>query len=784
MTLNTLEQQLKSDKKRRIAFILILLLMFFPGSAAHAAESKWYEKPFAFMFSKLFEWILEPFIGLHEPAYYIFYQGAGKIWGLYTQEQYNSAIYNGFNMMLFVVGFLLCGAIVMMGIQHGYAKFSSSMKSDITDNFLKVILGIVLLFQFFPLVNSFFTLNHYFVQMFETGITDPVSLRDLGATVLTSQDGKTAGEKIEFTDLSSGEGDNWIKDAIVSFFSLGVSIWFKAYYTQRLIMISGLILLAPVWISTIFFPKLQGITSYAMKELWAQTIAQTIHAAIFWLYFWLFDSNTDWLTYIIALSIFIPVSESLRFAMGATSESGGKLAMIGTAAGFGSLMHGAKAVGDIKNGVKNGYAESKGLFDGSSGKGGQSSKGNTGMSMMAMNNGKSGGAMNSLNPMMGMNEERQYGGAVQNVSSNPSKFTQRMRTVGHVAGGVGSAIGRMGGNATGLGVSPFGQHIMAEAGANMGQSAGYGSGVVGFGVGKGMTDKAKNFGQSIKGNFEENPLMTREQSREQNMNPFQQAGRNLGTVASNLGRATGDAMVSPQFRNSPQARRETLQRAGGVMGEALYGRGIGYQMGADAATSVMGKGVENPQLGRLDQGADYSVVTERDRSYLAEKGPNNTLTPISNYGPGDPSLPKNAKVMQDHKITTSDTGVISMNPTSEKYATQQVQSPNNGKMDVQTFKVDNSVKTPHVSTFIDSNTSEVNSNEPPIRTNLVPKIDEQPLPNMNQQGSMPNKSEKVPPTQPIVPNNNQINKGDNSTLIPNKPIVPPTNNNNFPPKKD
>lgn len=116
------------------------------------------------------------------------------------------------------------------------------------------------------------------------------------------------------------------------------------------------------------FPKLQGITSYAMKELWAQTIAQTIHAAIFWLYFWLFDSNTDWLTYIIALSIFIPVSESLRFAMGATSESGGKLAMIGTAAGFGSLMHGAKAVGDIKNGVKNGYAESKGLFEGSSGK--------------------------------------------------------------------------------------------------------------------------------------------------------------------------------------------------------------------------------------------------------------------------------------------------------------------------------------------------------------------------------------------------------------------------------
>ncbi|TFI45326.1 hypothetical protein E4O93_20320, partial [Diaphorobacter sp. DS2] len=201
-------------------------------------------------------------------------------------------------------------AIIKMGLQNAYGKFSASMKVDLMDNGLKVLIALLLLFQFFPIINIFFTINMYGVSLFEAGISNPKSLTDLGANILTSADGtKSPGDEITFTDLDN-DGNNPIKNAIVSFFSLGVAIWFKAYYIQRIFIISGLIILAPIWISTMFFPKLQGITNTAFKELWAQIMSQVIHAATFFLYFWLFDGSEDWFTYIIALAIFIPVSES------------------------------------------------------------------------------------------------------------------------------------------------------------------------------------------------------------------------------------------------------------------------------------------------------------------------------------------------------------------------------------------------------------------------------------------------------------------------------------------
>jgi hypothetical protein len=733
MKLKTFDQ-INAELRRKYTFLIVVSSIFFPMFANPvSAESKWYEKPFAFMVSKTFEWFLEPFIGLHEPAYYIFYQNEGKIWGLYTQAQFTHAIQNGYNMLLFVVAFLLGASIISMGVTHGYSKFSSSMKADITDNAIKILIAIVLLFQFFRIIDVFFTMNHYFVTLFESGIKNPVSLRDLGATVLTSQDGSEAGEKIEFTDLSNGEGSNWIKDAIVSFFALGVSIWFKAYYIQRQIMISGLILLAPVWISTLFFPKLQGITGYAFKELWAQTMAQTIHAAVFWLYFWLFNSSTDWLTYIIALAVFIPISEALRFAMGATSESSGKIATIGTLAGAGAIMHGAKAVSDIKNGFKNGYRESKGYNDPPSNTSQSGSRGNSmvnqGQSGNLQNSMNENAIMNSFNPMMGQGEDRQYGGAVQSANVTPNKFTQRMRTAGHIAGGFGAAVNRMGGSFAGMGLSPFMQHGMAEAGASMGQQAGYATGVTGFGIANGAADKVRNVGSSLKENFNENPLLSKEDAQNSNLSSFERAKQNTATATRNIGSASANLIASKEFRTNPQARRATLQNAGGVMGEAFYGRQLGYQMGADAVTSLAGKGVENPQLGRLDQGANYAVVTERDLSYLALRNNDNTFTPISNYGPGDTKLEKGTQVIQNHNIQTGGNGVRKMVPTSEQYAIQHLDTGNG--VEPQMIKVDSPVRAPHVNSFINQESTIPSQSNNSLRK-TVQSIDEQPpLPNIN-----------------------------------------------------
>lgn len=645
-------------KKIYILFTMALLLTI-PTPALAAESGKWYMKPFEWMIGKFFEYILTPFIGIREPAYYIFYSGDGLIWGLYTQEQFNVAIKTGFNMMLFVVSFMLVTSIIKMGIQNAYGKFSASMKVDLMDNGLKVILALLLLFQFFTIMNTFATINVYGVTLFDKAISDRTSLVDIGATILTSADGeKKPGEEITFTDINNSQ-ENPITVAVVSFFSLGVAIWFKAYYIQRLFVISGLIVLAPIWISTMFFPKLQGITATAFKELWAQMISQTIHAATFFLYFYLFDGSQDWFTYIIGLSIFIPVSESIRFAMGATSENAGRLAQIGTLAGMGSLMHMAKAGGDIKNGFKNAFMERKGQFDGP--------------------NGVSNGGSSSTIPGVGFgkeNADRQYGGTA-NLNASPNKFARNMRSFGHIASGVGSAIMRTGGYTAGMGINPVAAHLVAEAGAQAGTQAGYGAGVLAYTGAKGVQSTGRD---AVEG-FKENYSSTRESG-----------GNFLQSATSGIGGGFKKGTPILRTKGDPIRRNAHIQKVGGAFGEASYGRGVGYHMGAEAASRFVGEGVSdlkqmgaesandfafmgmaNPHLSELSENKGYAVVTSNQGSYLAQRGPNNKLTPISNMKAGDANLHNGQMVIQEYKISSDQAGIKSFQPVNSQYSIQQVQ---------------------------------------------------------------------------------------------------------------
>lgn len=660
-------KEIYSGKRRMYTFLFIALFLLIPTPAFAAESEKWYMKPFEWMIGMFFEYILSPFLGIHEPAYYIFYQGDGLIWGLYTEEQFSNAIENGFNMMLFIVSFMLVTSITKMGIQNSYGRFSAGMKVDLMDNGLKVIIALILLFQFFPIINIFFKLNMYGVSLFETGISDPTSLTDLGAEILTSADGtKTPGDEITFTDLDN-DGNNPIKNAIISFFSLGVSIWFKAYYIQRIFVISGLIILAPIWISTMFFPKLQGITNTAFKELWAQIMSQVIHAATFFLYFWLFDGSEDWFTYIIALAIFIPVSESIRFAMGATSENAGRMANIGTLAGAGALIHMGKAAGDIKSGIKNSFAERKGAFDGQGGgqKGAQGGSSSMGFA-------KEG-------------RDRQYGGTA-NLSGSPNKFARNMRSFGHLAAGVGSAVMRTGGYAAGMGINPIAGHFAAEGGAEVGKNAGYGAGVVSYAGGKGIQGKARNAKQGFTENYQA--------SKEQGNSGFQ-------STMSGIGGGIKEGTISSDFKNNPIRRNEIFQKAAGAVGEAMYGRGIGYQMGAEGATKFMAKGVEDVDVARLNPNQSYAVVTSNKGSFLAEKGANNKLIPRTNMKAGDASLPDGQMVIQEYKIQSDSQGIRSFQPTTTQYSIKQVPS-NNGSQANQWKKVsvEQPAKQPDIQEFL------------------------------------------------------------------------------------
>lgn len=656
-----------------LLFTLFIILIPFGASPAHAAESdKWYMKPFEWMVGMFFEYILSPFLGIHEPAYYIFYQGDGLIWGLYTQEQFNNAISNGFNMMLFIVSFMLVAAIIKMAVQNSYGRFSASMKVDMLDNGFKVLIALILLFQFFPILNIFFTLNVYGVSLFEKGIGDPKSLTELGAEILTSADGtKTPGDTISFTDLDNSS-NNPIKNAIVSFFSLGVAIWFKAYYIQRLFIISGLIILAPIWISTMFFPKLQGITSTAFKELWAQIMAQVIHAATFFLYFWLFDGTEDWFTYIIALAIFIPVSESIRFAMGATSENGGRLATLGTLAGAGALMHMGKAAGDMKSGFKNSFAEKKGAFDGQ----------------------RAGGPNNApLGSFGSENSDRQYGGSAggTNLNSTPNKYARNMRSFGHVAAGMGAAVLRTGGYTAGMGINPIAGHIAGEAGSEVGKNAGYGAGVVSYAGGKGIQGKVRNAKEGFNQSYNESS---------------QEGNSKLKSTISGIGGGLKEGTVSTGFRTDPIRRNEIAEKIGGALGEASYGRGIGYQMGAESATKFAFKGESNKDLSRLDDSKSYAVVTSNRGSYLAQKGQNGQMIPLSNMKAGDASLPDGEMVIQEYKINHSSEGRRSFNPSSPQYAVKNV--PVNGGKQWRKVEVEQPAKQPNVQEFLNQGNNKPN----------------------------------------------------------------------------
>ncbi|MDA6082863.1 hypothetical protein OSJ97_25320, partial [Escherichia coli] len=73
-----------------------------------------------------------------------------------------------------------------------------------------------------------------------------------------------------------------------------------------------------------------------------------------------------------------------------------------------------------------------------------------------------------------------------------------------------------------------------------------------------------------------------------------------------IGGGIKEGTVSSDFRNNPIRRNEIMQKAGGAIGEAMYGRGIGYQMGSENATKLASRGVENVDLARLNPQQTYA----------------------------------------------------------------------------------------------------------------------------------------------------------------------------------
>lgn len=632
---------MKKRKVLAIIFLLVIAFSIFTPSVALAANDEddpWYVD----IFVTLFDNILSPFLGISEPAQHVFQEHLScdnngencraKYWGLYEKEEFNNAIFRGYTIFGIFMGSFFVAALVKLFVQYSLSPLSSTLKLNVIDVGIRTITALLLFTNFFTIVGLFFQLNAMGVSLLDRDIRMPLNLSHYGADLIGNVTG--AGERITVSDLAKEM--NGLKKLIVNFFSIGISIWFEAFYIQRLLMISALIILSPLWIGTMFFPMLKGITGHCMKELWAQIMSQFIHAALFWLFFWLFkNKDISWLQLIMALAMFIPISESIRFALGATSRSAGMITTAGTLAGAGTIFHAARAYKDISSGIREGSYMIRSRNTG--GAGGHASG--------------SGGQEGSVRP------REQYGGAINyrprvdnSYSMSPARSDHQARLQGYatIASGFGRGLMRMSGSSAGVGLSVMGQTAFAEGFASVGDSAGFRMGSGAYGLGSRWMNKTKDTYQRMISELEDDG---------KELKPFQ---RNMVGFASGIVGAGRTVLPSKQFSNDPIYRRAAAEQAGGVAGAMMFGRG-GYDMGADFATSKF-SGITS-SAGSFAEGEQIYTVETQDGSWLARKADNGEYDRISNVGRGNISLVKGQQAIKEYHASKQD-GIFRLKPAT------------------------------------------------------------------------------------------------------------------------
>ncbi|NHN33141.1 hypothetical protein [Paenibacillus agricola] len=598
----------------------------------------WYAKPILWVLDK----ILSVFGGIHDPGDHVFYQSCfkdevgceNKKLGMYTEANYNHVIRRGFALFSIAMAFIVTAAVIKAGMLYSMTPLSSTLKIETTETLIKCMVGIILVGNFFTISGTLFKGNSMIVSLIYQDIKQPIDLSSYGPDLNGSMTSRIPeGDRIVLRDFATEQSG--LGKLIVSFATRGVAIWWEVFYLQRFLVISLLLVLAPFWIAMMFYPMLQGITMAAFKELWSQIVAQAIHAGLFWLFFNLFDTNLGWFHVTVAMALFIPISESVRFIFGATSQTGSKLAMIGTAAGMGAFLHMGKAAQDVMGGfstVKNSASASKGGGAESGSRG--SSAGGGGQSVMSQVGGMVG---------MGGGSSKSPGG------SNPpssNAFASRLRTGGAILGGIGKGSMRFAGAAMGTGLGPAGQFVLGEAGAAVGEAVGYRGGAGIAAAGQGMQSWMRNTKEHFGESSDQNNSESGESSqRYQNADPVTKAFvKSAPVVTSAVSSAFKGMKGGVAEKNDPALRRAGAERAYGAIGEIVGGRG-GYEIGEGFAQKLhAGKPLS---AGSFQPNQKIYTVETQDGSFLAseEKG---QYIRMSNIGKGNSSLNKGQVVVKPY----------------------------------------------------------------------------------------------------------------------------------------
>jgi hypothetical protein len=540
---------------------------------------------------------------------------------MYSPDSYNHVIRRGFTLFSVAMLFIITSAIIKAGVLFSVTPLSSTLKIETTEMIIKCLLGVILIGNFFTISGTMFKANNMIVNLIYTDIKQPVDLSSYGPDLNGDLKSKVSGDRIKMDDMA--ENQSSLGKIIIDFATIGLSIWWEVFYLQRFLFISILVILAPLWISMMFYPMLQGITMAAFKELWSQIVAQAVHAGLFWLFFNIFDHNLGWFHVTVAMALFIPISESVRFIFGATSQTGSKLTALGTAAGMGAFLHIGQAAKDVKGGLS---TIRERLAGGKTG----------GSTESAGINGSMGSSQSVMSKVGGMDGAgRASGGVGGSIPS--SGFASKMRLAGSVTGAVSKGAMRFAGSSMGIGLGPLGQFAFAEAGAAVGQAVGYRTGAAAVAVGKGAQSWAKNTSEHFNEGKEERATIAQD-PRFQNASPVSKAIMRSAPVVGAAAKSVVQGLKGGALEKNDRAlQRASAEKFYGAISEVIGGEG-GYRIGERFAKWSHAGEVLPAQSFTPNQKV-FSVET-RDGSFLATQGESGQFNRISNINKGNQSLAK------------------------------------------------------------------------------------------------------------------------------------------------
>ncbi|MEB2301602.1 type IV secretion system protein [Lysinibacillus xylanilyticus] len=307
------------------------------------------------IFSKLieaiFDFILEPFLGLSELKDLVFgnSEEASFIWYTFTKEVYNNALYPLYTSMQVMAIIILVALIVFFGIKTAMNFHKPQGRVEFIQTAFLIFIVVFLFNTLDIFYEMFFNLNHLIVQWFG------VSYEDTIATV------KDVDTKI----------GNAIGRILVEVVLVGLSVWANFYYLMRSVTLVLLLSLGPIFIVLLVNPRLRNLTSNWFRETLSTIFVQSIHALVYFILS-IFSTATDNIIIaVLTILIFIPTTVAVRGLFGLNLGTQDSLSKAGAALGMTTLF----AMGGAVKGAMNGKGISEIARDAMDGVKGQFQRG-------------------------------------------------------------------------------------------------------------------------------------------------------------------------------------------------------------------------------------------------------------------------------------------------------------------------------------------------------------------------------------------------------------------------